>query len=87
MKILCAIYDSAVLAYVGQIMTFNSAGEALRTFIDEVNRDDPQNQLNRHPEDFTLQQLATYDPQTGIINAESPRALIRGKEAKTTTKE
>lgn len=39
-----------------------SRGEAIRLFSDEANN--PNTQLGKHPEDFTLFELGTFDDET-----------------------
>lgn len=56
------IYDSKMEAYMNPFL-MATKGQALRAFTDNVN--DPQSQLNRHPEDFTLFEIGEYDDHTG----------------------
>ncbi|AXH78084.1 MAG: nonstructural protein [Microviridae sp.] len=54
---------------------------ALRDFTDEVNREDPSNQLNKHPGDFDLYLLGEFDDNTGLMHLEPvPSVLVRGKD-------
>lgn len=53
-----AIYDQKAEFYLSPI-TFNSRGESLRNFSDAVN--DSTTMLHRHPADFTLFEIGTYD--------------------------
>lgn len=54
---------------------------AVRDFTDEVNRQAADNQLNKHPDDFDLYLLATFDDNTGtIVMAEQPTVLVRAKD-------
>lgn len=56
-------------------------GVAVRDFTDEVNREDAQNALNKHPDDFDLYLLGTFDDNTGVFVAESQHVvLVRGKD-------
>lgn len=56
-------------------------GVAVRDFTDEVNRDDSQNALNRHPDDFDLYLLGQFDDNSGVYTAEErPLVLVRGKD-------
>lgn len=64
----------------GQPMFVVSIGGAVRSFADEVNRVDPQNVLNRHPEDFDLYVLGSFDDNTGAFTTESPRQIAIGKD-------
>lgn len=64
-------------------------GAVVRSFGDEVGRDDPQNMLNRHPEHFVLYQLGEFDDNTGkfdMLNAAVKLALATdyaNRETKT----
>lgn len=42
-------------------------GAAIRNFNDAAQ--DPQTTFNKHPEDFTLYQIGTFDDNTGNISA------------------
>lgn len=66
MKMLVALYDRAVQAHA-PIMTVNTRGEAIRSFKDAVN--DPQSPLYKHPTDYELYQIGTYNEETGEISA------------------
>lgn len=50
-----------------QPMFVMSLGSAVRSFGDEINRADPNNQFNKHPEDFDLWHLGFWDDNTGIF--------------------
>lgn len=68
MKLLVALFDRATEAFA-PVMTVHTRAEALRTFRQEVNN--PQSPLNKHPTDYELHILGSYDDQTGFINATS----------------
>jgi hypothetical protein len=54
---------------------------AIRDFTDEVNREAGDNQLNRHPDDFDLYLLGTFDDNLGSFTMEEqPLVLVRGKD-------
>lgn len=54
---------------------------AVRDFTDEVNRDDVQNPLNKHPDDFDLYLLGTWDDNSSeFVSEEQPVVLVRGKD-------
>ena len=54
---------------------------AIRDFTDEVNRSAADNQLNKHPSDFDLYILGTFDDNLGTFVTESiPTVLVRGKD-------
>jgi len=56
---------------------------AIRDFTDEVNRADPQNPLNKHPDDYDLSFLGEFDDSTGNIVCGDAFVLVRGKDALT----
>ncbi|WNK14868.1 MAG: nonstructural protein [Microvirus sp.] len=79
--IICGLWDSAVQAYTRPIFV-QAAGQALRSFIDEVNRADKDNNLHNHPEDFELRYLGEWDDETGAFSVGDSHAsvLARGKD-------
>jgi len=80
-RAVCAVFDSAINSY-GQPFFVPHVGSALRSFVDEVNRKAPDNQLSGHPEDFALFHLADFDDETGKFS-ETDRGIVslaRGKD-------
>lgn len=77
--VICVIRDSAADGF-GLPVFFKTAGVAVRTFIDEVNRAAEDNALYRHPSDHTLWSLGEYDMATGEFHLEKPRQLSRGQD-------
>lgn len=75
-----AVKDLAIQAFM-QPTTVRAPGQAMRGFGDEINRKDAQNELQRHPEDYELWKIGTFDDETGEIN-HAPELLLRGKDAK-----
>lgn len=59
-QVICTIRDSVSNVY-GRPFFAVTRGSALRGFIDEVNNPAPENLLNKHPSDFELFELGTYD--------------------------
>jgi len=57
-----AVYDSAVGAHMHP-MFFQSRGQAVRAWLDACV--DPNTQFSKHPADFTLFEIASYDEETG----------------------
>lgn len=84
-KCFVSVFDSAVQAYAPPVLV-PSTGIAVRSFTDEVNRNDANNALFRHPDDFELRLLALFDENTGIFEApgEGIQTLARGKDVKVT---
>lgn len=80
-----AVYDSAAEVF-GQPMFVPSRGVAIRSFTDEVNRADANNQLFAHADDFTLYHIGDYDDVKGVmIPAEQIEVAARGKDVKVRT--
>lgn len=69
------VYDSKAEAYL-QPLFVKSKGEAIRSFSDEVNREDSL--LFKHVEDFTLFQLGSWDDQTAQFDL-NPTPVAVGK--------
>lgn len=73
-----AIYDVKVNAYV-QPFSFKHSGYALRAF--ERTVQDPNTDIAKHPEDFVLYQLASFDETKGTFtNLKEPIAIGRAIE-------
>lgn len=79
--IVVAVRDSAMQAFANPIVV-PTIGVAIRSFSDEVNRKDPQNQLHVHPEDFELWHIANWLPEEGYFEnpEERARCIARGKD-------
>lgn len=61
-----------------------SPGVALRSFADQINTDEPNNQLYKHPSDFALYEIGKFDDNTGTIEAHKiPKLLIQADQLKT----
>lgn len=74
---LFAIYDTAVGAYMRPFV-MQSPGQAIRAFEDMVS--DPNHDIARHPEDYSLFIIGEFNDQTGEIVPESPGCLMRAHE-------
>jgi len=80
--IICTVKDRAADAY-GRPMFVPSTGVAIRSFSDEINRNNAENQLYNHPDDFDLYELGQFDDNTGLFNLhEQPKLLSLGKQVK-----
>jgi hypothetical protein len=81
-QIRCSVHDKATGVFSRPIYVAACA-QAIRSFSDEVNRDHEDNPLNRHPADYSLFELGTWDDEAGICNdLPQPRLLISGANAK-----
>lgn len=78
--VIVAIFDRKVGAY-NRPFYVRSEGEALRIFGDEINRRTDDNIMNKHPEDYFLAVLGTFDEETG--NIEQDAKNIRNHDAKS----
>lgn len=75
------IFDSKVGAYM-QPFFMVSTGAAIRTWGDTVN--DPKTQFSKHPGDFTLFEIGSYDEETGTFeNYQAKINLGTALEART----
>ena len=80
--VLCTVKDRAADAF-GRPMFVPSVGVAIRSFSDEVNRSDADNQLFNHPDDFDLYELGEFDDNSGQFALhEQPKLLSLGKQVK-----
>jgi hypothetical protein len=81
-QIICSVKDRAADAF-GRPLFVPSVGLAIRSFSDEVNRSDPENQMFNHSDDFDLFEIGTFDDNTGIIECHpQPKLLSIGKSVK-----
>jgi hypothetical protein len=79
-----AVRDRATIQF-GTPMFLVADGQAIRSFIDEVNRPDKDNQIYQHPDDFDLYAMGEYETTTGIFTTEMPVQVITGKQARSPT--
>lgn len=70
---ICSIYDGKADAFT-QPMFFQSTGQAVRSFSDAVN--DGESNFSKHPEDYTLFVLGTWDERTASIVLETAPVAI-----------
>jgi len=82
---ICSVKDRAADAF-GRPMFVPSLGVAIRSFTDEINRNDAESQLFNHPDDFDLYDLGVFDDNTGVfLLHELPTMLCLGKQVKIQT--
>lgn len=55
-----------------------SHGLASRAFTDEINRQDANNALSNHPEDFDLWHLGEFDDNSGEFHSHEPKKILSG---------
>lgn len=75
--IICAVYDAKMAEYMNPFAA-KTPGSAIRAFADEAKREDSQ--VARHPEDFTLYQVAVFDEVSGRVTEEL-QPLLRAVDA------
>lgn len=77
-----SVKDRAADAY-GRPAYVPSLGVGIRSFTDEVNRGDRENQMYNHPDDFDLYDLGTFDDSTGLFSLHDiPKVICLGKQVK-----
>ena len=82
---ICSVKDRAADAF-GRPMFVPSTGVAIRSFSDELNRADADNQLYNHPDDFDLYEFGVFDDNTGLFDLyDQPKLLSLGKQVKIPT--
>lgn len=81
-QVIIAVRDSKADAF-GRPFFVASAGIGIRSFDDEVNRADSENQMFNHPSDFALYELGVYTDDNGIIECHAqPKLLIQADQVK-----
>lgn len=79
----CSVYDRASQLF-GQPIFVPSTGVAIRSFSDEVARKGDDNPIAKHPEDYELFHLGTFDDERGTFEALSdvtgPVRLVRARD-------
>ena len=80
-QVIISVKDTAAQAF-GRPIFVPAIAVALRGFRDEINRSDSKDDLSRHPDDFELYEIGTFDDSTGIIEVIEPRLVARAKDLK-----
>lgn len=77
-----SIKDRATDAFMRPFFA-QAIGQAVRMFMDEVNN--PQGDIFKHPDDYDLYHLGTFDDNTGQLqmNPEGPKQVAIGKQFKS----
>jgi len=73
--VVLSVYDRAAASY-GRPVFALSLGAAIRSFQDEINRVDANNEMNRHPKDFDLYELGSFDDQTGEFDCDKGGTVV-----------
>lgn len=81
--IVLSVYDRAAQAY-GRPLFMPAVGVAVRSFTDEVNREDAQNDMFKHPEHFELFELGSFDDSSGRFTLhQDPRSVCAAVNVST----
>lgn len=72
----CAVFDSALAAFMRPFFVPTTA-LAVRSFVEEVNRDAEDNVMRKHPADHELWCLGDYSEETGSFATESGEGPVR----------
>lgn len=80
-QVLVSVKDTAAQAFMRPFFV-PTVAVALRAFRDEVNKQDSNDDLARHPEDFELYELALFDDSNGQLEVFEPRLVARAKDLK-----
>lgn len=73
-----AVRDRALDSFMNPFVC-PALGMGLRSFQDEVNN--PDSPMSKHPEDYDLFQLGTYEPESGrLLPLDRPHQLAVGKD-------
>lgn len=80
-----SVHDRAILGF-GRPIFVAALGQAIRSFQDEMNRAAPDNEMERHPDDYDLFHLGSFDDATGqMYNLAAPLQIAIGKQMKRNT--
>lgn len=79
MKPIFAIKDRAVDGF-GDLFVQPSTQHAIRFFADLVNDTNPTSMIAKHPDDFDLYSVGTYDESNALINVSAVSLVSRGKD-------
>lgn len=80
MKMVVVSVRDAKSEAFGRPIFVSTIGAAIRSFGDEVNRDERENVMCTHPEDFQLFHLGYYEDSIGQFENITPKLLAQGNE-------
>lgn len=78
-QMIVSVKDTAAQAF-GRPVFVPAIAVAVRSFRDEVNKPGSSEDLARHPEDFELYELGSFDDSTGVISVVGPSLVVRAKD-------
>jgi hypothetical protein len=68
------VYDMKIKVWGKPNFAFRNTAEALRSF--EIAINEAGTQFNRHPEDYAMYEIGTFDDETGIITMLDPKISL-----------
>lgn len=72
-----SVFDKGINAYM-RPFPMQADGQAVRAFTDEcLNAETP---LSKHPEDYALFRIGSFEDTTGVVEGCEPKPLARGHE-------
>lgn len=75
-QLLCCIFDAVAGAWHSPL-AFQSEAQAVRSFGDALS--DGKSEFARHPEDYTLFAMGTFNPHDGsLVPLDAPKKLANG---------
>jgi hypothetical protein len=79
-----SIYDKATNAYMRPFF-LQADGQALRVFTDMAV--DAEHEVSKHPEDYSLFRLGSFDDNAGALVGEEPKCVGRAHELAAKSRE
>ncbi len=73
-----SVYDVKAVLYMRPFVA-QADGEAARLFSDLTT--DVDHPMGKHPEDYSLYRLGSFNDQDGAITVEAPECLLTGMQA------
>lgn len=84
--VICSVRDAKMESYARPWFV-QTTGVAIRSFTDEVNREEKENPLNTHPEDYALYEIGLFDDADGkIYPYDVPKLLVQADQVKVEKK-
>lgn len=85
MLVVVALRDSAARVFAQPFFVQHTA-QAVRGLRDEVNRSDKTSDVSRHPTDFELYEIGSFDDEAGrIISLDAPKMIVRAADLRDPT--
>lgn len=75
LQVVVGIKDLKANSFI-EMGAVTNTGVAIRAFADQINRNDPQNNLYKWPDDYNIYQIGVYNPRTGQIAGNDVPALL-----------